>query len=310
MMRLMSWNCQVGGFPRKAARVAPFRPDVLVVPECRDVVGEMHFDGTSQPTTKQWAGRPEWQRGIGVFSYSDVDMKPLVQDERAIDGFAPFSCRQSDRSFQLVAVWTFATQVRATNYRQAHEGLVRYRDWISAGDTVIMGDFNNNHTYENGKPWADLMARMESVGMVQGGVAKNALILAVREVPVWVTFPNALTDRGRDVREKRRPACEGLVSSSALRSRPRSLDTAVFRGILATPPWGMVSAYHEFFKEDFGKETRPTYFHKRQANSPWHVDYCFVPASWAPLIRQVQVGNHLEWSADSDHVPLIVDVDL
>lgn len=235
-MRLMSWNCQVGGFPRKAARVAPFRPDVLVVPECRDVVRVLHFDGAAQPTTKQWAGRPEWQRGTGVFSYSEVDLKPLAQDDRTIDGFAPFSCRQSDRSFQLVAVWTFATQIRATNYRQAHEGLIRYRDWITAGNTVIMGDFNNNQTYENGKPWADLMARMESVGLV--------------------------------------------------------------------------SAYHEFFKEDFGKETRPTYFHKRQASSSWHVDYCFLPASWAPLIRQVQVGTHSDWSADSDHVPLIVDVDL
>ena len=73
---------------------------------------------------------------------------------------------------------------------------------------------------------------------------------------------------------------------------------------------GLVSAYHEFTEEEFGKESRPTHFHHKNENSTFHIDYCFLPVAWVSYITKVEVGTYNEWSKDSDHVPLIVDLDL
>jgi len=75
-----------------------------------------------------------------------------------------------------------------------------------------------------------------------------------------------------------------------------------------TDALGLVSAYHNFFHEDFGKETRPTYFHQGKKENPFHLDYCFLPKEWIPMIDRVEVGKYSEWGQISDHVPLIVDL--
>lgn len=44
---------------------------------------------------------------------------------------------------------------------------------------------------------------------------------------------------------------------------------------------GLESAYHAHFGERQGAESRPTYFHRRAAGEPFHLDYVFVPRKWA-----------------------------
>lgn len=73
---------------------------------------------------------------------------------------------------------------------------------------------------------------------------------------------------------------------------------------------GLVSAYHEFFGEPFGSESRPTlYWRDRKVDGPrYHIDFCFVPKSWQ--INAVRVGGFDEGVSLglSDHVPLVVDL--
>lgn len=77
---------------------------------------------------------------------------------------------------------------------------------------------------------------------------------------------------------------------------------------------GLASAYHVGRGELQGKETSPTlYWQKRTLDGPkYHVDYCFLPLEWCSHLRQVEVGSFDDWvgSRLSDHVPLIVDVDV
>lgn len=73
---------------------------------------------------------------------------------------------------------------------------------------------------------------------------------------------------------------------------------------------GLESAYHRYFKEDFGQETRPTHYHKHRQDKGCHLDYCFLPKEWIPMIDRVEVGSYSEWGQISDHVPLIVDLKL
>ena len=69
---------------------------------------------------------------------------------------------------------------------------------------------------------------------------------------------------------------------------------------------GAVSAYHAFFAEEQGKETRPTHYLLFREQRPFHLDYIFVPKEWR--VTDFQVGTYEDWRAFSDHVPILVDV--
>ena len=71
---------------------------------------------------------------------------------------------------------------------------------------------------------------------------------------------------------------------------------------------GLVSAYHEHYGELHGKESRPTYYFQWSEAKPFHIDYCFVPQAWRPMVRSVEVGAYEEWSALSDHRPVTVEL--
>ena len=77
-----------------------------------------------------------------------------------------------------------------------------------------------------------------------------------------------------------------------------------------TKSLGLVSAYHTYFAEPFGSESRPTYFHGGRDTAPFHLDYCFVPDAWAGHITRVDVGTYQDWHTASDHSPLIVDLEV
>jgi endonuclease/exonuclease/phosphatase family metal-dependent hydrolase len=72
--------------------------------------------------------------------------------------------------------------------------------------------------------------------------------------------------------------------------------------------FGLVSAYHAATGEEPGSESRPTHFWRWQEASPFHLDYCYLPETWAPGLRKVIVGSYNDWADASDHRPVIVDV--
>jgi endonuclease/exonuclease/phosphatase family metal-dependent hydrolase len=72
---------------------------------------------------------------------------------------------------------------------------------------------------------------------------------------------------------------------------------------------GLVSAYHSFFREEQGQESRPTLYFQWNEFKPFHIDYCFLPGSWVKQIVQVAVGGFDDWKGMSDHRPLTIDID-
>jgi exodeoxyribonuclease III len=73
---------------------------------------------------------------------------------------------------------------------------------------------------------------------------------------------------------------------------------------------GLVSAYHYFHGEEQGAESRHTLYLLKKPARQYHIDYCFVPESWAARIKSVDVGSYEEWIRFSDHCPLVVDIAL
>jgi exodeoxyribonuclease III len=76
--------------------------------------------------------------------------------------------------------------------------------------------------------------------------------------------------------------------------------------------YGLVSAYHTVRGEAQGAETIPThYWRDRKKDGPtYHIDYVFVSRAWR--IRAMSVGTFEDWCGAglSDHVPVVVDVEL
>jgi endonuclease/exonuclease/phosphatase family metal-dependent hydrolase len=70
---------------------------------------------------------------------------------------------------------------------------------------------------------------------------------------------------------------------------------------------GIQSAYHEFYREDFGKETKPTFFMHHKQEKPYHIDYCFASSDFS--VQQVDVRNFDSWIKKSDHMPLVVTLE-
>lgn len=71
---------------------------------------------------------------------------------------------------------------------------------------------------------------------------------------------------------------------------------------------GLESAYHRARGEAHGAEREATFYFYRRRTIPYHLDYCFLPRTWGPRLRQVTVGGWKEWRSLSDHVPLVAEL--
>jgi len=69
---------------------------------------------------------------------------------------------------------------------------------------------------------------------------------------------------------------------------------------------GIRSVYHAYFREQQGREKRPTLYMYRHKDKPYHIDYCFASADLTQKLREVKVGTYKSWCKYSDHVPVIV----
>jgi len=78
--------------------------------------------------------------------------------------------------------------------------------------------------------------------------------------------------------------------------------------------FGLVSAYHAIRGEAHGQESEPTlHWRDRTKNGPtYHIDYVFLPSAWIGKVSHLSVGAFETWCGAglSDHVPVVVDVDV
>jgi exodeoxyribonuclease III len=77
---------------------------------------------------------------------------------------------------------------------------------------------------------------------------------------------------------------------------------------------GLVSGYHTVRGERHGGETIPTlYWRDRTKDGPtYHIDYVFIPNRWIDKVKSLRVGTFEDWCGAglSDHVPLVLDIDV
>jgi hypothetical protein len=73
---------------------------------------------------------------------------------------------------------------------------------------------------------------------------------------------------------------------------------------------GFVSAYHEARRVAAGDEHEPTFFRLGRFPSPHHLDHVLLDAPSAACLRGVELRGGARWMVWSDHVPLVVELEL
>jgi len=71
---------------------------------------------------------------------------------------------------------------------------------------------------------------------------------------------------------------------------------------------GLVSAYHDYYREAHGSETRPTFYMYRNQAKPFHLDYIFIPKSWMNKVSWIEIGDYNLWRSYSDHCPVTLEI--
>jgi endonuclease/exonuclease/phosphatase family metal-dependent hydrolase len=133
---------------------------------------------------------------------------------------------------------------------------------------------------------------------------------------IWAQAPDYVGDvlctlRSHAALLRSRPAVVfGDFNSGTSLSDSRALSAQHRRLLDALHALNLVSAYHAFQAADHGCETHATYFHQFDARKRWHIDFCFVHESWASKLANVMVIDGRAWRTRSDHLPLLVDIDL
>lgn len=73
---------------------------------------------------------------------------------------------------------------------------------------------------------------------------------------------------------------------------------------------GLTNLYVARSGEAVGAETFPTLFFLRHLDKPYFVDHAFVPRAWLPRVRAFEIGRPDDWLAVSDHMPLVLDLEV
>ena len=73
---------------------------------------------------------------------------------------------------------------------------------------------------------------------------------------------------------------------------------------------GIYSTYHNHFKDEQGAEEQPTLYMYRNKDKAYHIDYCFVSTDLLEKVSAVEVGQYDDWIKHSDHVPVIIDIEI
>jgi endonuclease/exonuclease/phosphatase family metal-dependent hydrolase len=70
------------------------------------------------------------------------------------------------------------------------------------------------------------------------------------------------------------------------------------------------SIYHELNGEGHGKESAPTFYLHKNAEKPYHIDYCFASTNLLNKVDNFRIGKFAEWKHLSDHCPLVLNFSL
>ncbi len=156
---------------RKADALLALKPDVAVVSECAapDKLRQRGAGGWLQAEPVWIGDNPN--KGLGVFTFNGYTATPHDTWHRTLRYIAPVHIA-GPAPFNLLAVW--AQNASGGNTRKHQLGplrraLAKYESFLTAADTVLAGDLNNNVNWDR-PGWRinhmPVVTRLAQIGIV------------------------------------------------------------------------------------------------------------------------------------------------
>jgi exodeoxyribonuclease III len=149
-MKLITWNCQ-GAFRKKAQQLDRFEPaiepTIVVIQECESPAKLRFPADLRRPDDFLWQG-DNLDKGVGVFAYGDLRLTLDDSYDPSIRHCIPL--RVSGKlDLNLLAVWAMGHKEKARSYiGQVYYAVQHYADFIHQRETIVLGDFNSNATWD------------------------------------------------------------------------------------------------------------------------------------------------------------------
>jgi len=155
-------------FRKKAHLIMPYKPDILIVPECEHP-DKLKFDDTvPAPADMLWFGA-NMNKGLGIFSYSNLKLKLLRSYNPDLKLIIPVAVTGGQYDFNLFAIWANNPADPDGQYvEQVWKALHHYDKKLKKNKTILIGDFNSNsiwdRKYREGNH-TDVVNRLETKGI-------------------------------------------------------------------------------------------------------------------------------------------------
>lgn len=135
-------------FRKKADHILKYQPDILIVPECEHPDKLKFFDKSGSPASIIWSG-DNLNKGIGVFSYNNYQLKIHPSHEPGFKHIIPISVTGGETDFTLFAIWANNPLDKGFQYvGQIWKALRHYDELLNQPPSVLSGDFNSNTIWD------------------------------------------------------------------------------------------------------------------------------------------------------------------
>ena len=159
-MRVMTWNCR-GRLGHKKELLQHVAPDIAVVQECSREDSRL-LDRGAQFFWQSKQIDPAAPKGLGILSFNpSIVMHPLPlpdqwssltkSDPGRMDVIVPVEVLAPVR-LNVLAVWSYNNRHRGSRKRKLRGPILCaldfLGDWLSNAPSLVMGDFNNEPSYD------------------------------------------------------------------------------------------------------------------------------------------------------------------
>lgn len=135
-------------FRKKVDHILKYQPDILIVPECEHPDKLKFCDKNGSPDSIIWSG-DNLNKGIGVFSYNNYQLKSHPSYEPGFKHIIPISVTGGETDFTLFAIWANNPLDKGFQYvGQIWKALNYYEELLNHPPTILAGDFNSNTIWD------------------------------------------------------------------------------------------------------------------------------------------------------------------
>lgn len=178
-------------FRKKADIILTHKPDILIVPECEHPEKLLFKSSTPKPTNSLWFGQNP-NKGLGVFSYSDFQLRALDFHNDNFKMVVPIDVSGAQFNFTLFAIWANNPKDPDGHYvTQVWKAINHYDTAITNKKTIIIGDFNSNTIWDRPRREGNhstVVKRLETKGIYSVYHKYFNQVQGTEQHPTWYMY--------------------------------------------------------------------------------------------------------------------------